>query len=65
MERVTAEGTGENVAGRAGPRVGDLWVTSYPMSRDFRPCLVRVDNKGAVSPLLDSLRSIEDAKYGP
>lgn len=55
MEWATVEGTGESVAGTARPRVGDLWVTSYPISWDFRPCLVHVDNKGPVIVLLSGV----------
>lgn len=50
MEWATVEGTGESVAGTG--RVGDLWVDSYPISWDFRACLVHVDNKGPVNVLL-------------
>lgn len=53
MERATVEGTGETVSGTG--RVGDLWVTSYPISRGLRPCLVHVDSKGPVNVLLSGV----------
>lgn len=49
MEQATVERTGETVAGTG--RVGDLWVTSYPISRG----LVHVDSKGPVNVLLSGV----------
>lgn len=63
MEWAIVEGTGESVAETARPRVGDLWVISYPISWGFGPCLVHVDNKGPMFSSLGSLPTIEDAKY--